>query len=230
MLASACGLRPHSVTMHVSARSRGTNWFSLLRGLSCATVLSFACAGTAIDNTGQGGSGNINVGGTAGSTTTVACFSPTQHLELIKPMASGGCPCTPGSASVCIQGTGLICSNNYWIAVWDGPCLPSTGGAGSVGGSGAGGKATGGSSTGGASGAKACGARAGNSCTANEYCAYQPGQYCGQADAEATCQLRPQGCDAVYTPVCGCDGKTYGNSCEAAISGTGVYANGACTS
>lgn len=105
----------------------------------------------------------------------------------------------------------------------------STGGAGNVGGSGTGGKATGGASIGGTTGAKACGARAGNTCTANEYCAYEPGQYCGQADAESVCRLRPQVCDTVYAPVCGCDRQTYGNSCEAATAGTGVYATGACT-
>jgi hypothetical protein len=104
------------------------------------------------------------------------------------------------------------------------------GGAGSIGGgAGAGGKATGGSSAGGAAGTKACGARAGNSCNAQEYCAYHPGQYCGQADAEAVCQLRPEACGDVYNPVCGCDGKDYSNTCEASIAGTGVYANGACT-
>ena len=193
---------------------------------------------------GTGGASNVGTGGTSagGSTTTAsACFSPTQHLEMIKPMASGGCPCNPATdASVCIQGTGLICSNNYWMAVWDGPCMPSTGGAGNTGGTGVGGKSTGGAATGGkatggstttgvTTSGKACGARAGNTCTANEYCAYQPTQICGQGDAEALCQPRPQVCDTLYAPVCGCDRKTYGNSCEAAASGTGVYDNGACT-
>jgi hypothetical protein len=77
-------------------------------------------------------------------------------------------------------------------------------------------------------GTKACGARAGNTCTANEYCAYRIGEHCGAADAQSTCQLRPPGCNADHHPVCGCDQKTYGNACVAAQAGTGVLKLGPC--
>jgi hypothetical protein len=76
---------------------------------------------------------------------------------------------------------------------------------------------------------KACGARAGNTCTANEYCAYTEGLYCGAADAEAVCRPRPDACDTVYAPVCGCDGQTYANSCVASRAGSGVLHAGPCT-
>jgi hypothetical protein len=74
----------------------------------------------------------------------------------------------------------------------------------------------------------ACGGRAGNTCSATQYCAYAAGQSCGRADAQATCQTRPEVCTALYQPVCGCDGVTYSNSCHAAGAGTGVDHTGPC--
>ena len=75
---------------------------------------------------------------------------------------------------------------------------------------------------------KRCGARAGNTCTADEYCAYVEGQYCGRADAEATCKPRPGECPASSESVCGCNGKTYANACLAATDGAGIDTMGQC--
>jgi hypothetical protein len=75
---------------------------------------------------------------------------------------------------------------------------------------------------------EACGGLLGLACPEDQFCAYAPDAICGFADATGTCSPRPEACPAVYMPVCGCDGNTYGNSCDAASAGVSVAAEGEC--
>lgn len=73
-----------------------------------------------------------------------------------------------------------------------------------------------------------CGGTESVTCLMHEYCAYTPGQDCGRSGIESVCQIRPAGCLGNVAPVCGCDGITHSNACQAARSGNGVMHEGAC--
>ena len=75
-----------------------------------------------------------------------------------------------------------------------------------------------------------CGGFVGIPCKANEWCNYPNSARCGIGDQFGVCRMRPQLCPQIVLPVCGCDGKSYNNACEAARAGTDVAHAGRCGS
>lgn len=71
----------------------------------------------------SGGMGNGGIGGFGGKGGT--CFSPTQNLNTAYDSGSEGCPCSDQDHARCVDGVALICEEERWQAVEDGPCAPS---------------------------------------------------------------------------------------------------------
>jgi hypothetical protein len=121
--------------------------------------------------------------------------------------------------------------------------LPSDGGGGNGGTSSGGGGAAGGGSTGtagaiGAAGATgaggsggqtgmACGGIAGVTCSVFDWCDF-PGDTCGAGDVQGHCRDRNDAGYDCTTPVCGCNGKTYGSACDAHKDGVDAVSTKSC--
>jgi Kazal-type serine protease inhibitor domain len=68
-------------------------------------------------------------------------------------------------------------------------------------------------------------------CKTNANCK-AAGSYCakdtGKCNDEGVCAQRPEICPTIVAPVCGCNGKTFNNGCEANRAGVNVRHDGKC--
>lgn len=72
-----------------------------------------------------------------------------------------------------------------------------------------------------------CGGLAGLTCPDGQACQIDVGT-CDVADGSGVCVPQPDACGTAGPAVCGCDGETYANKCEAFLAGTSISAFGAC--
>ena len=59
-----------------------------------------------------------------------------------------------------------------------------------------------------------------------EFCKFDVGECC--CDLQGVCEPIPDACPAIFDPVCGCDGVTYPNACEADRAGVPIESLGLC--
>jgi hypothetical protein len=65
-------------------------------------------------------------------------------------------------------------------------------------------------------------------CPDDAFCNWPAGSTCGGGDVPGQCQARPYECPAVVDTVCGCNGQTYSNECEANAAAVSILGKGAC--
>jgi len=65
-------------------------------------------------------------------------------------------------------------------------------------------------------------------CGEDGFCAFPSDDACGELGSQGTCTERPRGCKRDCPRVCGCDGRTYCNTCSARAQGAAVRHHGAC--
>jgi hypothetical protein len=77
-------------------------------------------------------------------------------------------------------------------------------------------------------GPKLCRSSDGSECSSDQLCLPLLSRACPGPKHVGICVPKPRSCPDVTDPVCGCDGQTYDNLCEAAAARTAIEHAGAC--
>jgi hypothetical protein len=73
-----------------------------------------------------------------------------------------------------------------------------------------------------------CGTIVGLTCGEGLFCDHRVG-LCNAPDIDGTCVRASQMCTREYRPVCGCNGRTYGNDCDRRAAKVSKLHDGACS-